>query len=128
VLSQLFCLGLKYTVERTLVTAIVERLIVQAELTGARGRILYTDNWYMSIDLALYQIYGWHFCGTVAPTNKVVHQDMDLPFAAKLSKGAMKTIPCGWYQEVVLQMRVGRREFYVLTGSGILILSPTMVQ
>ena len=39
--------------------AIVECLIVQAELTGACGRTLYTDNWYTSIDLALmlYQKY-----------------------------------------------------------------------
>ena len=60
--------------------AIVERLIGQAELTGARGRILYTDNWYTSIDLALmlYQKHGWRFCGTVAPTNKVARQDMDV--------------------------------------------------
>jgi hypothetical protein len=98
--------------------AIVERLIVQAELTGARGRTLYTDNWYTSIDLALmlYQKYGWRFCGTVAPTNKVARQDMDVPFA-KLSKGAMKTIPRGWYREAVLQMRVGRKEFYVQATS-----------
>jgi hypothetical protein len=96
--------------------AIVERLIVQAELTGTGtcGRILYTNNWCTSIDLALvlYQKYGWRFCGTVAPTNEVVRQDMDVPFV-KLSNGAMKTIPRGWYQEAVLQMRVGRKEFYV---------------
>jgi hypothetical protein len=98
--------------------AIVECLIVQAELTGTCGRILYTNNWYPSIDLALvlYQKYGWCFCGTVAPTKKVAPQDMDVLFA-KLSKGAMKKIPRQWYREAVLQIRVGRNEFYVKATS-----------
>ena len=33
---------------------------------------------------------------------------------AKLSKGATKTIPRGWYREAVLQMRVGQKEFYAV--------------
>jgi hypothetical protein len=63
-------------VERTLgvsatAIAVVERLIVQAELTGALGRILYTNNWYTLIDLAsvLYQKYGV-FCKAIKRSNE----------------------------------------------------------
>lgn len=89
---------LKHTGVSVTAIAIVERLIVQAEISCACGCILYTNNWYTSIDLELmlYQKYGWQFCGTVISTSKVARQDRDPPFP-KLLKGSMRAIPCGWY-------------------------------
>lgn len=94
--------------------AIVERLIVQSKLTSARRRTLYTDNWYTSVKLAkvLFERYGWWFCGTVVPTNKHSCQDEDVPFQ-KLSKGALRSIPCWWYWEAVLQWKFRHKKYYV---------------
>jgi hypothetical protein len=51
---------------------IIERLIHKSGLTKARGRILYTNNWYTSINLAMlhFEKYGWRFCGTIVPTKR----------------------------------------------------------
>lgn len=52
--------------------AIIDQLILQAGLNTARGRVLYSDNWYTSMALAiqLFCIYGWYFVGTIVPTDK----------------------------------------------------------
>ena len=61
---------------------IVERLIVEADLVRARGRTLFTDNWYTSMDLAkhLYEKYGWTLVGTMTPADKKARGDTDAPF------------------------------------------------
>ena len=62
--------------------AIVDRLITNANLTQARGRILYTDNWYTSISLAkhLYTKYGWTTVGPIYPTDKKHRTEDDILF------------------------------------------------
>ena len=93
------------TVDQTAI-AVVKRLITTAGLTSARGRILFTDNWYTSVQLAtmLYDEYGWRFCGTITPTEKLSRQDSDVPFA-KLSKGGLNSVPCGWMREAGLKQQ-----------------------
>ncbi len=46
--------------------AVVTHLIETAQLTLCRGRTLFADNWYTTMELAstLFLKYGWQFCGT----------------------------------------------------------------
>ena len=94
---------------------VVDRLIRRANLTQARGRTVCTDNWYTSVDLAkhLYEKYKWTLVGTMTPTEKKSREDHDVPFL-KLSNGALKTIPRGWYREAVIEVDKGRREKYFI--------------
>ena len=50
---------------------VCDRLVNEAELTGPRGRTLYTDNYYTSVKLAkhLFEKYRWTMVGTIVPTN-----------------------------------------------------------
>ena len=61
------------------------------------GRILYTDNWYMTIDLMqhVYFCYGFLLIGTYVLTQKVSRTAADFPFH-RLSNGALKLVPRGW--------------------------------
>jgi hypothetical protein len=45
--------------------AIIDRLLTKNNLDTARGRIVYSDNWYTTVPLAryLYEKYGMFFCG-----------------------------------------------------------------
>jgi hypothetical protein len=52
----------------------------------------------------LYDEYGWRFCGTITPTEKLSRQDRDVPFA-KLSKGGLNSVPRCWMREVGLQQK-----------------------
>ena len=65
-------------------------------LTGCVGRILYTHNWYTSVQLAkvLYEKYKWLMVGTITPTEKKDRTNDDIPFV-KLSNGALKNIDRG---------------------------------
>ena len=74
------------TVDQTAI-AVARRLITTAGLTSARGRILFTYNWYTSIQLAtmLYEEHGWRFCGTITPTEKVQRWTEGYDMHAKMS-------------------------------------------
>ncbi len=52
---------------------VVKCLPTNAHLTEAQGCKLYTNNWYTSVLLAktMYEEYGWQFCSTMTPTEKV---------------------------------------------------------
>jgi hypothetical protein len=96
---------------------IVNDLLKSADLLGARGRELFTDNYYTSVSLAkhLFVKYGWTLCGTstMTPTDKKTRPRRDVPFL-KLSNGARNAVPRGWYWEAVLEMKTptGKR-FYL---------------
>ena len=47
-------LGRDFSPEDSTALGIVDRLIVGAGLTQAKGRTLYTDNWYTSVSLAIF--------------------------------------------------------------------------
>jgi hypothetical protein len=77
---------------------IYEILIHTADLvTGARGmirgRMMYSDNYYMSMKLAkhLYENYNWSLIGTIVLTETKQRADEDIPFL-KLSNGARKML------------------------------------
>ena len=83
--------------------AICDRLITAAGLAVHRGCVLFTDNWYTTVRLAIYifTMYGWLFNGTVTPTEKKQREDLDFPFL-KLSKGALNELTQGWFREAVV--------------------------
>ena len=98
--------------------AVVGRLLESANLTAARGRVLYTDNWYTSVDLAkmLFEKYGWHFCGTITPTDKKSRANEDVPFL-KLSNGALRDVERGWFREAVLEKKTPTGKRYCIQCS-----------
>ena len=77
---------------------VCDRLVNEAELTGPRGRTLYTDNYYTSVKLAkhLFEKYKWTMVGTIVPTDKKTCEDHDIPFL-KLSNGARNGLEIGWF-------------------------------
>ena len=90
-------------------------LLEKAGLTGQRGRTLYTDNWYTTMELAkhLWEKYRWTFCGTMTPTDKQSREDHDVPFL-KLSNGALSNVERGWFREAVLKLKTATQKvFYV---------------
>jgi hypothetical protein len=71
-------------------------------------------NWYTTMDLAykLYNKYGYRFCGTMVPTEKVSRQDRDVPFH-KLSRGAKDSVERGWFREAAIELKTDTgRIFY----------------
>ena len=78
---------------------VIHRLIVEAGLAGAIGRILCTDNVYTSRDVMLhvYLTFGFLMVGTYALTKKKSRTAADFPFH-RLSNGAMKKIERGWHR------------------------------
>ncbi|GFH50228.1 hypothetical protein CTEN210_06704 [Chaetoceros tenuissimus] len=109
-------LGKEFTrsVESTAIN-VVERLIVEADLVKAKGRTLYTDNWYTSMDLAkhLYENHGWTLVGTITPTDKKARSDHDVPFL-KLSNGGLKAVPRGWYREAIIEIKSANNNRYCI--------------
>ena len=87
---------------------ICDQLVISAGLTNVQGRELYTDNWYMSVKMAIHMFenYGWTTCGTITPTDKN-------PFL-KLLKGSMKEVQWGWYHEAVLELQTRSSKKYYL--------------
>lgn len=75
-------------------------LCVDAGLTTTRGRVLYTDNFYTSVKLAMHMFekYGRIICGTITPTDKKSREDLDVPFL-RLSDGARLGLDRGWFRE-----------------------------
>ena len=86
---------------------VCERLIIAAVLAAQRGHVLFTDNWYTTIRLAmhLFAVFGWLFTGTLTPTDKKQRADSNFPFL-KLSKGALNMLPRGWFWEAVLELKI----------------------
>ena len=84
---------------------ICDLLIREAALGYYRGRVLYTDNWYTSVKLAihLFQTFGWTMVGTISPTDKKSREDLDVPFL-KLSNGARDSVKRGWLREAVVKV------------------------
>jgi hypothetical protein len=74
-------------------------LVKEAELTGPRGRTLYTNNYYMSMKLAqhLFKKYRWTMVGTIVPTDKKTREDHDIPFL-KLSNRGRNGLERGWFR------------------------------
>lgn len=93
--------------------AVVDRLLQKNHLTTARGRAVYTDNWYTTVPLArhLYEKYGMFFCGTMTPTDKKARQDLDVPFL-KLSRRAKDSVPRGWFREAVVTLKTSTGKTY----------------
>ena len=85
-----------------------------AGLTKAKGRTLYADNYYTSMDLArfLRETWKWNMCGTITPTDKQSRADEDIPFL-RLSNGARNSIPRGWFREACIKLQGTYRPHYV---------------
>ena len=100
-------LGKETDTEENSASKIVDRLINEADLVGAKGRILYTDNWYTSIRLGryLYEKYRWLFVGTVVVSDSKVQQENSLQFC-KLSSGIIKNIIRGWMRKATRTYRL----------------------
>ena len=97
---------------------VVDNLIDIANLRGSRGRILFTDNWYTSINLAtfLYEQYGWTMVGTLKPSKKQARESNDVPFI-KMSGGALSEVDRGWYREAVMEVITNNRRKYFIQCS-----------
>ena len=106
ILSYEVYLGADLTTLDSTAVAVVERILQDADLFKARGRVLYTDNWYTSVKLAkvMFDKYGWTICGTITPTDKISRQDEDVPFL-KLSAGGLAECQRGWYREAYIEMK-----------------------
>jgi len=113
-LSFIIYVGKEHVKEKS-TTEVVDKLILLSNLQTAKGRILYTDNYYTSIGLAkhIFACYGWLIVGTIVPTDKKDRNDDDPPFL-KLSNGALDSIERGWYRESSLKVKApGRRNFFI---------------
>ena len=87
--------------------AIIDRLIRKAGLAGQVGRILFTDNYYTSMDVMkhVHETYGMLFVGTMKLTEKKTRTGADFPFR-KLSSGAMKLVQRGWSRVAFQKVQV----------------------
>ena len=66
----------------------------------------------------LFEQYGWRFCETVMPTDKVSRKDENVAFP-KLYKGALQTITCGWFIEAVLEWTIKTKKKYYIQCSSL---------
>ena len=94
---------------------VCDRLIKEAGLTGAKGRVLYTDNYYTSMKLAkhIFEKYSWTIVGTIVPTNKKSYADHDIPFL-KLSNGARNGLERGWYHKSAIKLKTPTSKQYYI--------------
>ena len=94
---------------------ICDLLIREAGLGVYRGRVLYTENWYTTMRLAvhLFETYGWTMVGTITPTDKKSRQDLDVPFL-KFSSGALHSVKRGWSREAAIMMRTKSGKIYYI--------------
>jgi len=106
-------LGKDYSKDGGSALNVIDRLIVEANLHTQRGRIAFTDNWYISVDLAkhLYERDKWTLVGTITPIEKKARKDYDVPFL-KLSDGASKLVNRGWYREAVAKVQTKKGGYY----------------
>jgi hypothetical protein len=97
---------------------ICDDLVTQAELTDARGRVLYTDNYYTSMALAkhFFEKYRWTITGTFTPSDKKAKSDEDFPFR-RLSRGAKDSVKRGWKREAVIKMKTPTGKVYYIQAT-----------
>ena len=97
--------------------AVCNELVVEAGLTGARGRVLYTDNYYASIKLVkhMFNNYRLTIVGTVTTTDKMCRQDEDIPFL-KLSNGTRLGVKRGWFREAVIKLKSTAGKHYCISA------------
>ena len=95
--------------------AIYHQLCREAGITGERGHVLYTDNWYTGIKLCkeFFKQYGWNVVGTITPTDKKASADEDIPFL-NLSKRAINSVKRGRYCKVVIEMKTATGKTYYI--------------
>ena len=94
---------------------VADRLLVNADLVSAKGRILYMDNWYTTLRLAkhLYETYGWLFVGTVVPSYSKDRNKNSLPFC-RLTPGALEKIERGWMRKATRTISgKGNKKFHL---------------
>jgi hypothetical protein len=85
---------------------ICDGLAEDAGLTGQKGRVLYTDNYYTSVALAkhFFEKYRWTIVGTFSTSDKKARADHDFPFL-KLSRGARDSVKRDWFREAVIELK-----------------------
>ncbi len=98
--------------------AVVLCLLQTAQLTLVRGRTLFTDNWYTTMELAstLFVKYGWQFCGTMVQTDKKGRSGDDVPFN-KLSQDALREVPRCWFHEAILWKKMSTGNKYAIQAT-----------
>lgn len=66
----------------------------------------------MVLALNFMENYCWCIVGSFNASGKKCHADMVLPFL-KLSRGAHDSVSCGWFHEVVVELKTptGKRLF-----------------
>jgi len=81
-------------------------LVVDAGLTKAYTRVLYSDNYYTSMKLTkhMFNEYDWTIVGIISPTDKKSCGDEDIPLL-KLSNGARLGVKRGWFYEAVIKLK-----------------------
>jgi hypothetical protein len=97
---------------------ICDELAQQAGLTSAKGRVLYTDNYYTSVALARHFMdhYGWCIVGTFNASDKKSRADLDFPFL-KLSRGARDSVARGWFREAIVEMKTPTGKTYYIQAT-----------
>ena len=94
---------------------IVTNWFFEVSITGQRGQVLHTNNYYTSVKLVkrIFVKYGWTIIGMILTTDKKSHQDKDIPFL-KLSNGARNSIKRGWYRDAVIKLKTPSvKKYYV---------------
>ena len=108
----------KEDVSNRTAVGVYNHLVVDAGLAKQRGRILYTDNYYTSVKLAIHMFekFGWTMVGTISLTDKKSWEDQDIPFI-KLSNGTHLGVEHGWFHEAVTQLKspTGKTYYIVYT-------------
>ena len=97
---------------------ICDELAKEAGLTGAKGRILYTDNYYTSMALARHfrEKYNWGIVGTFNASDKKSRADLDFPFL-KLSRGARDSVKRGWFREAIIELKSPSGKIYYIQAT-----------
>ena len=77
--------------------AVIKRLLEGGGFEARNGHILYTDNYYTSLDTMIYLWGAYHMLmvGTHRLTKKKSRTGSDFPFH-KIANGALKMVPRGW--------------------------------
>ena len=97
---------------------VLPKQCIASRLTKSRGRVLYTNNYYTSMKLAMhmFETYGWTIVGTIVPTNKKSNENLDVPFL-KLSNGARLAVDRGWMREAVIKLKTKTGKTYYIQNT-----------
>jgi hypothetical protein len=97
---------------------ICDGLAEDAGLTGQKGRVLYTDNYYTSVALAkhFFEKYRWTIVGTFSTSDKKARADHDFPFL-KLSRGARDSVKRDWFREAVIELKTPTGKMYYIQAT-----------